>query len=212
MLRRLPGPDMMRAGTLTLGALLLSLLAACTGPAPREDLPADWSQHSAQLQAVQHWQTTGKLALRSTKGAESGSMIWQQHDLNTHVQLSGPLGVGATLIDSDGRQMTIRRGDESRTMDISSPRAIAHNTGWALPLQSLPHWLKGLPSPDSEVQLLELEPETGRLKTLRQNDWQVSYDKYRQFESLILPTRIEIIGQDTRATVLLRQWRILPDQ
>ncbi len=190
--------------------LLLLLLVGCASLEQREPTSAGWKAHRQQLTQLQQWTASGKLAVRSPDAAESASLVWQQHDSHIHLQLSGPLGVGATIIDSDGRQLDIRQGDEHRTLDVSTPDAIVLNTGWDLPLTALTHWLKGLPSPDSKVQKLELDPQTELLQSLQQDDWEVHYEKYGQFEEFTLPTRLQIRRGATRAKVIISHWQTSP--
>jgi outer membrane lipoprotein LolB len=190
--------------------LLLLLVAGCTGLDQREPTSAGWQAHNQQLATLQQWTASGKLAVRTANAAESAGLVWQQHGQDTHLQLSGPLGVGATTIYSDGQRLDIRQGDEHRTLDISTPDAIRLNTGWDLPLTALTHWLKGVPSPDSKVQKLALDPETDLLQTLQQDDWEVRYEKYEQFQGFTLPTRLQIQRDTTRAKVIISNWHTSP--
>lgn len=200
---------MRTARTLTLYLLLL-LLAGCAGWGQRAPTSAGWQAHSQQLAALQQWNASGKLAVRTATSSESASMVWQQRGQNTHLQLSGPLGVGATTIDSDGRQLEIRQGDEHRTLDISTADAIALNTGWDLPLHALAYWLRGLPAPASEVQLIELDPHSEMLQRLQQDNWVVDYEEYAQFQAFALPTRLQIQRGATRVRVIISHWQTTP--
>jgi outer membrane lipoprotein LolB len=186
--------------------LMLLLLAGCTGLGQREPSSVGWQAHSQQLALLQQWTASGKLAVRTAKASESASLVWQQHDQDTHLQLSGPLGMGATTIYSDGQRLDIRQGDEHTTLDISTPDAILLNTGWDLPLPALTYWLKGLPSPDSRVQALELDPQTELLRSLQQDDWEVRYETYEQFQGFTLPTRLQIQRGATRVKVVISHW------
>jgi outer membrane lipoprotein LolB len=190
--------------------LLLSLLAGCTGWNQREATSTGWEEHTRHLKLLQQWTATGKLAVRTTDASESATLVWQQEDRNTYVQLSGPLGMGATTIHSDGQQLNVQRGDEFSTFDISSPEAIALNTGWDIPLHALTHWLKGIPAPDSKVQRLELDPETELLQSLQQDNWEVRYERYGQFQEFTLPTRLQIQRGDTRAKIIISRWQTAP--
>tara|TARA_R110000823_G_scaffold91174_2_gene201066 strand:- start:4453 stop:5052 length:600 start_codon:yes stop_codon:yes gene_type:complete len=186
--------------------LACTLLAACGGLDRREPANVSWAEHAAALAAVSDWTASGKLALRSNEAQESASMEWRQRGAQTHVRLSGPMGMGATEIYSDGTELDIRQGGERRILDISSPRASILNTGWDLPLEALPYWIRGLPAPDSAIQARSIEPETGLLRTLRQRDWQIRYLSYDLFDTLMLPTRLTVENRDTRATLLIRRW------
>ena len=188
-------------------SLVLLLLAGCSGLDTREPVPDTWQEHSGHLKLLQQWTARGKMAVRTANASESASLIWQQDDHNTHVQLSGPLGIGATTIHSDGLELEIHQGDERRTIDISNPDAIVTNTGWDMPLQALSYWLKGIPAPDAKVQRLELDPKTQLLQSLWQNDWEIRYDRYEQFQGFTLPTRLKIQRGKTRAKVILLNWQ-----
>ncbi|MCB1689295.1 MAG: outer membrane lipoprotein LolB [Halioglobus sp.] len=190
--------------------LLLALIAGCAGLAEREPSSPGWKQHRAQLAALQDWTASGKLALRTVDASESASIVWQQAGQHTRLQLSGPLGMGATTIDSDGQILDIRQGDERTTLDISTPDAILLNTGWDLPLSALIHWLKGLPSPDWDIQQIAVNPETELLQSLQQGDWEVQFQKYGQFDAYILPTRLQIQRGSTRVKLVLSRWQMPP--
>lgn len=187
--------------------LLLFVLTGCSTLEQRDTTTANWKAHREQLTTLKQWTASGKLAVRTQDASESASMVWRQKDQYTQLQLSGPLGFGAITIESDGRTLDIHRGDEHRTLDISTPDALYTNTGWDLPLQALSHWLKGLPSPDTDVQHLEIDPQTEVLLSLTQDDWEVRYEAYKQFQGYRLPTRLLIQRGTTRAKVIISQWQ-----
>jgi outer membrane lipoprotein LolB len=198
--------DMYRVRYLT-PWLLLTLVAGCAGLKQPSTHPESWLQHRQQLVLLDHWVIRGKLALRTAEVSESASLLWQQSDQDSHLQLSGPLGVGTTVVDSNGQQLEIRRGEELTVLDISTPEAMVLNTGWDLPLRALTHWLKGLPSPDLDTQLLELDPQTDLLHTLQQDDWLIRYEQYRQFQTHTLPTRLRIQRDTTQIKVIISDWQ-----
>ena len=183
------------------------LLAACAAPDQRPPVAGDWSQHSAQLSTLTHWTTRGKLALRTEDQTESAQLIWRQLGQDSHLKLTGPLGVNATEVHSDGQQIQLIQGEDIRSFDITQPEVVKRNTGWDLPLQSLPYWLKGLPSPHLEVQSQELDPQRGLLRHLVQDDWQIHYQAYDDFDAYTMPTRLLIERGNTAVKVLLREWR-----
>ena len=200
----------MHSGRQLLSCLVMLLLAGCAALEPQLPTSAGWQAHSQQLALLQQWTANGKLAVRSADAAESASLEWRQHDQDTHLQLSGPLGVGATTIYSDGQQLDIHQGNEHRTLDISTPDAVVLNTGWDLPLLALTYWLKGMPSPHAKVQKLELDPQTELLQILQQDDWEVHYEQYGQFEQFTLPTRLRIQRGATRARIIISHWQTSP--
>lgn len=181
------------------------LLAACaTQPGP-EQYGETWQQHQATLSGLTHWTASGKIALRNEDRSESGNMNWRQHDLASELTLSGPMGLSTTTVRSDGQLLVINDGQQSRQYDLSSTEAIAAQTGWDLPVQALHYWLKGMPAPEIAIQTLELDG--GRIKRLQQSDWIITVERYQQFEQWVLPTKLLIERDDTRARIIIRQWR-----
>lgn len=194
---------------LKLGLIVL-LLAGCSGLDQRDPAYTSWETHSERLKLLQQWTANGKIAVRMANAAQSASLIWRQDRQDTSVQLSGPLGLGATTIHSDGQTLEIHQGEEHRTIDISTPDAIVLNTGWDLPLQALSYWLKGIPAPNSKVQRLELDPQTERLKSLSQDNWDINYQRYQQFQGFTLPARLQIQRGTTRAKIIISRWQTPP--
>jgi outer membrane lipoprotein LolB len=191
-------------------ALLLTavlMLAACAAPVQRAPDFVDWSAHSARLAQLDHWTASGKLALRTEDRSDSAQLVWRQQARDSHLNLSGPMGLNATEVHSDGERIEIIQGEELRSIDINKAEAGKANTGWELPIQSLPYWLKGLPSPHLEVQSLELDPKRGLLQALRQSDWQIRYEEYDNFDGYLLPTRLRAERGTTTVRILLRAWQ-----
>ena len=186
---------------------LLIALAGCAGQQQQVSGSQGWRQHSTQMHQFTHWRATGKLAVRTPAEAESASLVWVQDANTTSLSLSGPLGMGAMTVESDGRYLQVSNQDETSRWDISAPGAIAQSTGWDLPLQSLPHWLKGIPAPGVEVQSAVVEGDL--LRSLQQDGWQLIFQRYQQFGEFTLPTRLSIERGSTNARIILRQWDAL---
>ncbi|QIB66564.1 lipoprotein insertase outer membrane protein LolB [Kineobactrum salinum] len=190
---------------LLLAGLVVLLLNACA-TAPDQPAPArPWQQRTVQLSALEHWGATGKLALRSGGQAESANLSWLQRGRHTRLQLSGPMGLRATEIHSDGQQLLIQRGDEQQQYDIASPGALREQTGWDLPVQALPYWLKGLPAPGGDDTRMRIEANL--LRQLRQDGWTIDFERYQQFGAYILPTRLTAERGDTRARIVIQSWQ-----
>ncbi|MFU8763689.1 MAG: lipoprotein insertase outer membrane protein LolB [Haliea sp.] len=183
--------------------LCLGLAACATAPIPVAEQP--WQQRSQHLAALENWTARGKIALRSGQQSESASLDWQQHGSDTRLQLSGPMGLQATEIQSDGHELLIQRGEELTRLDISTPDAVRLHTGWDLPLQALPYWLKGLPAPKPRASSVEVADDL--LQRLEQDGWTIRYERYQQFGAYLLPTRLSIKRGDTRARVVIQTWQ-----
>jgi len=188
-------------------ALLSLLLAAC---AAQQMLPPDnanWQQHSNALRELTRWSAEGKLALRTPDQSESASLNWHQTGVITRLQLSGPLGAAATTLYSDGKTLEVRQGEELVSWDLADSKALSQQTGWDLPLLSLPHWIKGLPAPDIAIQEMLMGPNQALIETLRQDDWEIRYEAYAAFGAFTLPTRLHIQRADTSVRLIIRDWQ-----
>jgi outer membrane lipoprotein LolB len=191
-------------------ALAILLLAGCAGPATRVPGDVSWADHSAELQQLTSWTIEGKLALRTAEQAESATMRWLQQGASTHLSLSGPMGINATTIHSDGRLLEIQQGDQTSRWDLADPALLASETGWDLPLQALPYWLKGIASPELPIQAQALNPEQTLLQSLQQDNWLVTYEDYATFGNYRMPTRLRIQRASTSVRVIIRDWQLPP--
>ncbi len=193
------------------GALLLLLLTACAGQQARLPGDANWQEHSARLRALANWTAEGKLALRTPDQSESASLNWRQRGVITRLQLSGPLGTAATTLYSNGQTLEIRQGENLSSWDLTDRKTLKSKTGWDLPLQALPHWIKGLPAPDMDIQGMLMGPDPALLESLKQDDWQIHYEAYADFDTLTLPTRLRLEHSDTTVRLIIRDWKVSSD-
>lgn len=187
---------------ISLGAVLW--LAGCAiAPAPLPDSP--WQHRVEHLSALQEWTAQGKIALRNGDQSESANLHWRQQRTLTTVQLSGPLGLQATQISSDGQILQVLQGDSERQFDLSNPEVMARETGWDLPLAALPYWLKGIPAPQPGPVKMDVVDDL--LQTLQQAGWQILYERYQRVDDYLLPSRLTLERGATRAKVIIQTWQ-----
>lgn len=201
----------MSPATQLVTGLAIALLSACASTPDAPLRTADWERHQQKLDALEQYTVSGKVALRTPQQAETATLLWQQSGDTTHLELSGPLGLGASTIESDGTTVEIRKGEEVSRWRLDDPNLSTHQ-GLPLPLAALNHWLKGIPAPQLAIEGVELDPQSGLPQWLKQDSWTVSYQSFGQFEGFILPTRLEIQGEQSELKLILRQWRQLGPQ
>lgn len=177
-------------------------LAGCAVTPATVDM--GWEAHRQQVSALDHWTARGKLAVRSGEEAGTASLDWLQMGHHSHLEISGPLGLQATRIHSDGEHLYISRGEEEARVDLSSPGAVRAYTGWDIPVNALSWWLRGLPSPHSPARQ---SIDQGLLRTLHQDGWSIRFDSYVESGELRLPQRLELERGDTSARLLIRDWQ-----
>ena len=180
---------------------ILLFLCSCAELPRQAETDLGWRDRSAQLASLSHWNASGKLAIRTEDQSESANLEWAQANKLSKIHLSGPMGLGATAIESDREYLQISHNGETQRYDIANPDA---TMGWELPLQALPYWILGLPSPQSPVTAKVIEH--GLLRHVEQMGWTVTYESYGQFDQYTLPTRLKIERDSTRAKLIIRNW------
>lgn len=189
---------------------LAVLLSACVSAIPprseqaREQL---WLTHASRMQQRNVWDLRGRLAVQADERGWQASVQWRRDREHHRIQLSGPIGGGAVLLeqDSDGASLTERGGQKHHNRDIEALMAAV--TGWSLPLNGLAYWVRGIPAPDAE-SATELDNE-GTLATLRQQDWHIRYLEYGDFNGQRMPTKIFLRREDggLEVRLVLNNWQ-----
>ncbi len=181
------------------------VLSGCAGLSTSPDAQPGWLEHKARLESMTHWTANGKIALRTPDKSESGTLLWQQMGEATHLRLSGPMGLSATTVDSDGQHLEIRKGKDYSRWPVAQYEQ--EYPGWNLPLTALPHWLKGVPDPELPVEQLTLDTAGQLPQILQQQGWTVTYESFERFDGKQLPTRMRLSREDTKARIILRDWQ-----
>ncbi len=198
--------------------LVLSLtLVACT-TVPLEPLPegltnqppAGWHLRQQAVQALQHWQLQGKLAVRQP--SDSGSAVinhWNQHNDAYEISLSSAfLGLGRTEIKGVPGYIELSLPDGAIYRSTEPEELVAAATGWQLPINNLSWWIRGLPSPGSDYRLYF--DFSAKLALLRQSGWEIRYDRWQQFidSKPELPARITAVKGEKRVRLAVTQWQL----
>lgn len=199
--------------------LLLAFLLALTGcttiqlePLPEgmtDQPPADWAKRTATLTRFDDWQLSGKLAVKQP--SDSGTAIinrWQQQGERYDLALSSSfLGMGSTQLKGVPGFIELTMAD-GETYQSSDPETlVAAATGWQLPIDNLAWWIRGLPAPDGDFRLLF--DEQNRLAILKQNGWEIRYDRWQAFVENVpeLPARVTALKDDKRVRVVISRWQ-----
>lgn len=151
-----------------------------------------------QTTGDEHWSVTGKVGLWANGEQESANIDWQ--DCNSHylIRLSGPLGVGTTLIYGDTRQVSLHRGGDP-AITAESPEALLASLGWIMPVSALRFWLRGQADPDAPYQ--RSPQDTDSLQQLKQFGWTIDYHPAGDKAD-----RIAMERDDVRLKWILRNW------
>jgi outer membrane lipoprotein LolB len=185
----------------------LLLLAGCA-TLPEAAAPDDWETRRAQLQALDRWTLSGRVAVAAGDEGFSGGLTWSQSGSRAEVELRGPVGGSALAIRVDGSDLSVtdQHGD---VFDGERARElVALRVGSDLPIAELRYWLVGAPAPGEPHR--ETLGADGRLATLDQAGWRVQYDRYRLAGATPLPARLDVTNGALRLRVAVQDWRLAP--
>ena len=185
------------------------LLSACAATMPARQAPAgeaQWSLHQASLQPIDRFLMSGRVT--SAELSLRADLRWREDaDGRYELRLSGPFGAGAVELRGDAQGVEVRNSDGSQY--TSDPEGwIRARYGWTLPIKGLRHWALGLPIPGAPSQ--RMLDDSGRLATLAQNGWTLSYTEYRAQNGYDLPRRFEADNGQVKLKLLIDRWDELP--
>ena len=174
-------------------ALSSILCLSCAAPLPRP--PADqlqqlWQTRESALLPIQHWELRGRLAVRADERGGQASLTWKRDAAQHSIRLNGPLVRGVVRVTQDETGAQLQDAEQRVFHAASAEELLYRYTGWRLPLTNLNYWVRGVPVPGLPA-IRELD-DAGRLKTLRQQGWDVQYQEYVRFEGHELPNRLTL--------------------
>lgn len=185
------------------------LLNACAIlPKTPSELPnisaAIHQQHLTKLDAIKSYLLKGRLGVVTKKQGFSGSINWQHSAQNDNIDVFSPLGgkianikktaLGVTLTQQDGRNITAQNAQS----------LIESTLGFKLPLTGLSDWALGKPT-SSKIEASTWDVQ-GRLLMLKQDGWDISYEKYADIKGVSLPNKVVLKSEQLNLKLLIENW------
>ncbi|MFD2190250.1 lipoprotein insertase outer membrane protein LolB [Pistricoccus aurantiacus] len=188
----------------------LALLAGCAGraPAPESQMRGQWSDQQSRLEAMNNWQLTGKVGLRTPEDSVSANLDWWQSPTYYRLLLSGPFGSGRSTLEGNDQGVTLITS-EGRFQADTPEALMEEQLGWSLPVSALDYWVRGLPTPDASYQ--QETDDKGYPLYLQQQGWEIAYRDWVAAGDVWLPRRLIMSQKGLRATLVVNQWRLEPD-
>lgn len=193
----------MRCAVYAAFALVLLLAGCRTLPGPTAT-NASWEARRAALQAHDHFQIKGRVAVAAGQDGFTASLRWAQSGQQSEVALDGPLGVGGVRVTTDGANLSVVNSRGER-LDSDAARAeLKSRLGFDAPLASLRYWILGVPDPSAPAA--EVVDSERRLTGLQQNGWQIDYADYVTMNGDWLPGRITLQSAAVRVRLIVDHW------
>jgi outer membrane lipoprotein LolB len=187
-------------------ALACLLLCACATVPRTTAPPTPWAQRLAALQAINHFELSGRLAAATATEGFSAGLRWQQQDDRASIDLSAPLGLGAAHIEQTAANLELTTSTGQTLQSAAASTELRARLGFDPPLTSLRFWILGASDPATSAQEW-LDPQQ-RLAHLEQDGWQVDYSDYVLVRQQWLPQRLSATRGSLRLRVVIDTWRL----
>jgi outer membrane lipoprotein LolB len=185
------------------GGLLLSIFAlfvagCAVAPVPLTVEP-DWSV----LRQVESWQMKGRVSFRQGKEGWHGRISWKSDASTDRIKISGPIGQGALIIRLKEGIGEVVHAD-GRVEVVSDPSVLLERKlGFAVSIEALRWWVRGLPSTDSSFELLE--SDVGVISFIQQG-WVISQWDFRGDKGRVQPYRLTVQREAKRLKFVVDRW------
>jgi outer membrane lipoprotein LolB len=196
--------------------LLFAAVSACQntlkhGNERAIDMSPDFLALSNQekLALTNSWELVGKIAVITPTERKSAYLNWQQANQELDFRLSNLIGVSLLKLTFDG-EIARLDSDGKNYQDESTEALIYRATGWILPLDNLPQWIKGETNPEDKVILNDMGFPS-RIEPICATciGWEISYSQYQKVQGIWLPFSIEVNkpADKTRLKFKVSQWK-----
>ena len=168
-----------------------------------------WEQQQQQLQQLDHWSLTGKLAVFLDKDRQTANIYWKQQGDNYSIQLTTFLGTRILQVTKNEQGVEIINNDDQVFTGQDANTLIKQlSPGLDLPIAALQQWIKGNPA-SASYQLNDQQQVRDLLGLdASQNLWEVSFQQYQNFSGIALPNRVDLKRDNIRVKIAINQWKV----
>ena len=179
-------------------ALCVLLLAGCasapTAPtAPESSFELKWREHREQVSGIHQWNLAGRIGIRTDDTGGSANLRWKRGEGHDQIDLFGPLGGGRIRLDIDSAGARLRDSQGQNFFADSASEVMFKATGWYVPLEVLGEWIRGIPAPGAHEREID---QAGKLISLNQNGWTISFNEYAPYQQALLPRKIRLSASE----------------
>jgi outer membrane lipoprotein LolB len=193
---------------LVLMSALLAFMSACTSVRPTQ--PPEWASRNLALLELEDWNLRGRMAFKTGNEGGQVKLRWQQVGETSLLRLSGPFGAGAydlvwapgrvSVADAKGERSTEYQGADAAEQFLEA------QLGWSFPAGSTRYWVMGLLDPAAPGQ--EQFDEQGSLSGITQHGWNISYQRFVDYDGFALPTRVSMENGNASLRIVISKWSV----
>ena len=180
---------------------LLNLIACSSTPIISSDSYQRRSR--SHLYELKQWQFQGRLALQAENDSWTANLDWQHQFDKDELKLSGPLGVGAVLINLDSKGIRVDTGNGKPEYSQDPDKFLYEKLGHFVPVSALKYWVLGLADPHLAV----VDFDNG----FQQAGWRVEFKQMQSSESELMPRKLLLTDGASKLKLIIKQWQIKKD-
>ncbi len=188
-------------------ATTILLISGCATIPPPTSQPTNASinqQHLATLANIKAFSLKGRLGVVTNPRGFSGGIEWQHQTANDNIDIFSPVGGKVANIAKNAGGVTLTSQD-GHTIKANDAESLTEATlGWRLPLNGLNDWAIGRPTA-SKIEASSWD-EQGRLLTLKQDGWDISYENYLETNGVFLPSKTVLKSEKVNLKLLIEKW------
>ncbi|MBU0910902.1 MAG: lipoprotein insertase outer membrane protein LolB [Gammaproteobacteria bacterium] len=173
-------------------------------------IPLSAQQRQLQLEQLQEFTLTGALGVKAPEESISGSLNWQQQGPFFQANMTTLIGISIFELETDALGATVKADGETHKAQSASA-LLDYLSGWSLPIEEMPLWLKGVASAESFNHQWDAQGRltSFTLKDSQQRDWEVSYIEFFP-DALALPRHIQLNSKadGSRIKLVVRKWQL----
>lgn len=182
-------------------AALSLLLGACSLIPVEPPAEALIARSEQARSAQQQWLAKG----RATTDSDRAHLRWRQEGEQFTITLRGPFGLGGVKISGTPAQVSITDGKDE-FISHAPTRDIHRQTGFWVPVEALPYWMKAVPAPGLAADIQR--DDAGRITGLSQGGWTIAFADYRLVDGMEYPHLITLQQTPQVLELELREWRL----
>jgi len=193
---------------LPLFAVLLSACGGLTIVQPVADPEATWRARQAKLVTLSQWNLTGRISIMNGEDAWHGTFRWRQTPAIYEIDFIAPLGQGSMRLQGDGDTVLMRTSANEVYVASTAEALMQRQLGWQVPLTPMRYWALGIPVPDMPAK--QQLDDQGRLETLLQSGWDVTFHRYVRVGERDLPEKIFMKHRELDVRMIINRWVLDP--
>ncbi len=154
------------------------------------------------------FELSGKMSFSNGEDGGSGRFSWVQDGDHLRAEFRAPLGQGSWQLNEwPDRALLTASGGEPRHA-FGAAELIADEIGWPVPWQALRQWIQVRGS-DAVAAQRAVDDD---VLLVIDGGWRIEYSRFRDFDGVLLPTRVRASNAPYSIRLSVANWRITAAQ